>query len=498
MSNKVSLQDINLHELITNKNQVIKNVNYTEEQYLDAIRRIQQHSYKNPQIEWGIRWHQILANSIPFVLKLIAKGYNDFHVFPISSKKESWITYDENEFIRYNKSFRLPLEVYHVGVSYKQPNRHWVDLTHLFDRSFHENSSMMEHYIVDLEKVGALAHVCSGYQDVKNKYLYSSKYIVSKEKCRELISLFISTFSSTLSHSSLSTLLSSYTSSLSSNISSIFIRELERRAFDKCVEMIQQNNEILPEEEQLIYKGRRMYSEVCSFWNEEKHDVIPLGQMTKQKYCDKIFGQNKWFEFDRRGSIYNITYSLNKKAFLSNDIDIYEKINNVTFKSKEERNLYKLTQMSVYFSTVRRTIGFFQRYLEKKAEGVAIPEKEANLIDAWWKLCGGENVTWNEFLNNFRTLYKRRKYAMRKFIGSEKEYIDTKSKYTIGYEPNDTDFIFMYESEIYLEFVTELRKKGLRVVQIYDGFYLEKGSISEKELSDLLEKITMKYVEEIK
>lgn len=500
MSNITSLQDLNLNSLITNQTAVISNIQYSEEQYLDAIHRIQQHSYKNPQIEWGIRWRQILANSIPFILKLIAKGYNDFHVFPISSKRSSWISYSENEFIKYNSSFGIPLEVYHCGVAWQKKDRHWVDLTHLFDRTFYETTNGYSHdtisrYIKNLCKVGALARVCDGYQDVENKYLYSSKYIISKEKCRELVSLFIHTFSSTLSHSSLSSILSY---PLSSNIHSIPIRDcVGRKTANSVYFFIQYNNEILPEEEQLVYKGRRIYSDVCSYWNEEKHDNIPVGQMTKQKYCDKVFGQNNWFEFDRRGSIYNITYSLNNKAFLSNDIDIYEKINNITFKSKEERTLYKLTQMNVYFSTVRRTIGFFQRYLEQKAEGVPVPESKMKLIEAWWKLCGGENVSWNEFLNNFRTLYTKRKHAMRKFIGSEKPYIDTKSKYSIGYSPNDTDYIFMHESEIYLEFATELRKKGLRVVQIYDGFYLEKGSISEEELSAILEKVTMDYISKV-
>lgn len=501
MSNIISLQDLNLNELITSKNCIIKNVSYSRDEYLDAISQIQMHSYKDPRIEWGIRWRQILANSIPFILKLIAKGYNDFHVFPISSKRSSWITYSEDEFIKYNRSFGIPLEVYHFGVSYQKKNREWVKMTQLFQSIYHEGShSSIGRYIENLEKVGALAKVCNSYQDIENKYLYSSKYIISKEKCRELVSLFISTFFTTITHISLSSSLSSLSSIPTSSLSSVSLLGTAKGA--NCIKkytfdtLIEENNRVLPEEEQLIYRGRRMYSEVCSYWNEEKHDVIPAGQMTKQRYCDKVFGQNNWFEFDRRGSIYNITYSLNKKAFLSNDIDIYENINNKKFASKEERDLYKLTQMNVYFSNVRRTIGFFQRYLEQKANGVAVPENKMKLIEAWWKLCGGENITWNEFLNNFRKLYNKRKASMRKFIGSEKKYIDSKSKYSIGYEQNNTDFIFMYESEIYLKFVTELREQGIRVIQIYDGFYLKKGSTTEKELSDLLEKITLEYVKE--
>ena len=190
-------------------------------------------------------------------------------------------------------------------------------MTQLFQSIYHETThSSIGRYIENLEKVGALAKVCNSYQDIENKYLYSSKYIISKEKCRELVSLFTSTFSSTITHTSLLSL----SIPISSSISSVSLlgttKGAELSKVSQNDSVINENNNILPEEEQLVYRGRRIYSDVCSYWNEEKHDVIPAGQMTKQKYCDKVFGQNNWFEFDRRGSIYNITYSLNKKDFL--------------------------------------------------------------------------------------------------------------------------------------------------------------------------------------
>ena len=83
-------------------------------------------------------------------------------------------------------------------------------MTQLFQSIYHEGShSSICRYIENLEKVGALAKVCNSYQDIENKYLYSSKYIISKEKCRELVSLFISTFSTIITHKSLSSSLSS-------------------------------------------------------------------------------------------------------------------------------------------------------------------------------------------------------------------------------------------------------------------------------------------------
>ena len=75
---------------------------------------------------------------------------------------------------------------------------------------------------------------------------------------------------------------------------------------------------------------------------------------------------------------------------------------------------------------------------------------------------------------------------MRKFIGSEKKYIDSKSKYSIGYEQNDTDFIFMYESEIYLKFVTELRKQNIKVW--YDTERLKWGDSMREKIDKGLSK----------
>ena len=259
--------------------------------------------------------------------------------------------------------------------------------------------------------------------------------------------------------------------------------------------MMNWNNSRLPEEEQLSYNGRRIYAEVCSYVNEEKHNDIPVGTITKQQYCDKVFGQGNWFEFDRKGSIYNLTYSLNNKEYLDNSIDIYEKMNNIKFADKEERDLYKVTQMSVYFSTYRRLINFIYRYMQIKYENGVIPESKQKLIDAYWKLItNGKAMEWADFAAALKEHFEARKKAMKKFIGDNKKYIDKGSKYSESYIENTDSFIFMHESEVYLQFVTKLRERGLRVVQIYDGFYLQKGSISESELNNMLKDIIMTYV----
>ena len=495
-----TLSPENLAKLIQSKNYVQDATTYSTEEYLDALSYIQQYTYKDPRIVWGTRWRQKLASSIPFIIKLLYKGYNNFLVFPISTRKTSWIVYPEAEEDKYLMSAGINLIV-KEGVAYKKANRTIVTLpTFRTDDNPlpMDNGKSIHRYISNLVEIGAMAMVKNGYYNKATSYQYSAKYIISKDKLRELVNLFLSTFTSIYNTSLTYSLLSTSSLSLSntyifpsySNLNYAKISKVCRN--DTVEDMINWNNSILPEEEQMTYKGRRIYADVCSYVNEEKHEKIIPGTMTKQKYCDKVFGQNNWFEFDRRGSIYNLTYSLNKKEYLDNNIDIYEKINNIKFISKEERDLYKLTQMSIYFSTYKRTINFIYRYMQIKYENGIIPENKQKLIDAYWKLVTkGKAMEWSEFAAGLQEHFDARKKAMKKFIGDNKAYIDKGSKYSENFEKNLDSFIFMKESEIYLEFATMLRKRGLRIVQIYDGFYLEKGSISEKELNEMLKNIIL-------
>lgn len=490
----------NLSKLATSKDYVADAKSYSTEEYLEALTQIQLYTYRDPRIVWGSRWRQKLASSIPFIVKLLYKGYNNFLVFPISTRKLNWIVYSDNEEEKYLKSAGLSLSVTQ-GVAYRKNNRAIVNLPTFYTESnpvADTNTNVIQRHIKYLIEVGALARVSNGFIDTTSHFQYAAKYIVSKDKLRELINLSISSFLSKYTLSSISYTLP--TSNTHTYISLSSYGDAKGAKYQNCIQnhtvenMMKWNNARLPEEEQMTYNGRRIYAEVCSYVNEEKHKDIPAGTITKQQYCDKVFGQNNWFEFDRKGSIYNLTYSLNNKDYLDNSIDIYEKMNNIKFASKEERDLYKITQMSVYFSTYRRLINFIYRYMQIKYENGVIPESKQKLIDAYWKLITkGKAMEWSDFANALKDHFEARKKAMKKFIGDNKKYIDKGSKYSESYIENTDSFIFMHESEVYLEFVTKLRERDLRVVQIYDGFYLQKGSISETELNNILRDTVIEY-----
>ena len=343
-----TLSPENLAKLALSKNYVQDATTYSTEEYLDALSYIQQYTYKDPRIVWGTRWRQKLASSIPFIIKLLYKGYNNFLVFPISTRKTSWVVYPEAEEDKYLISAGINLIV-KEGVAYQNSSRHTIIIPTFRTNDNPlpmDNGKSIHRYISNLVEIGAMAMVKNGYYNKATSYQYSAKYIISKDKLRELVNLFLSTFTSIYNTSLTYSLLSTSSISTSSSLSNTYIfpsysdlnyaNRPSMSQNDTVEDMINWNNSILPEEEQMTYKGRRIYADVCSYVNEEKHEKIIPGTMTKQKYCDKVFGQNNWFEFDRRGSIYNLTYSLNNKEYLDNSIDIYEKMNNVKFASKDE------------------------------------------------------------------------------------------------------------------------------------------------------------------
>ena len=66
-----------------------------------------------------------------------------------------------------------------------------------------DNGMSIHRYICNLEEVGAIAMVKNGYYNKATSYQYSAKYIISKDKLRDLVKLFLESFTS-IYHTSIS------------------------------------------------------------------------------------------------------------------------------------------------------------------------------------------------------------------------------------------------------------------------------------------------------
>lgn len=472
-----------------NTTETLRDSFYTPIQYQDAVSWIQSKAYTNIQKAWGTRWRQCLSNCLPFALKLLQYGYNEFLVQRISSNNIKWIWYDENTALSLLRKNHIAAEVYYTGVAYKNPSRHWITLEPFRNRHTQDNDSKALLAVIrNLIEVGAMAKVSDAMVNSSGDK-FSSSYICSKERIREIIDLFITTFVSSLTYTST---YSSYIINTSYNIINSTYRETNYALLGKMSHfdtLLQWNNDRLPDDEQLSFDGRRAYSEVCSYRNEEKHldvngkCILPLGTMTIQKYCNKVFGEDNWMEFDRRGSIYNLTRTLNGKGYLENTTDIYELLNGKPFTSKEERKYFKLTQMMVYFSTRQRVRGMLNRVHAAISQNKPTTSKNFEMAEAFYHLLGCPDVDWNTFAAMVSGNILNRQKQMKKIIGDNKAYIDKYGKRTPEADKNP-NHIFVHESKAYMIFVSKLRKMNIRVVQVYDGFALPKDCKLTKEQLD--------------
>ena len=86
---------------------------------------------------------------------------------------------------------------------------------------------------------------------------------------------------------------------------------------------------------------------------EDRQSWENLGEKEKSRIRDVVMTRRLGgvYENDVKSSIYRITYLLNNGVWLDRDIDLYPRMANFDFKSKEERNLFKSPlAMKLYFS----------------------------------------------------------------------------------------------------------------------------------------------------
>ena len=175
--------------------------------------------------------------------------------------------------------------------------------------------------------------------------------------------------------------------------------------------------------------GYRMTSGIVSLKeHENEHDNY--NGVWRREYLNEVF-PNGYCEYDVKSSIYRITYWLNDGIWLDNSIDIYEDMYGREFANDNDRKAYKQFCMSLYFDHPN------QIYAHKR-----------NLMPKCVEKYGAGNI---------KEIVARASRLMYKSIG--KSY---------GSE------VFVYESCLYMNVVHKMRKMGVRVVQIYDGFYFDR------------------------
>lgn len=213
----------------------------------------------------------------------------------------------------------------------------------------------------------------------------------------------------------------------------------------------------------------------------------------REDIFDEYFGKDKWIEWDRNASIYNITYSYNKKKYRPNsEKDWYAIFNGKDF-DYGERDLFKLLCMTLYFSDVRKLKSFVRKTViyatkpanfkpkdrkEKKSWKLAMDKDQQERWCALMKLSGAlpdEDLdTWVEKAIKW---YKETRQRMKDVIGDWK---------------NIKDNIFLLEGAVNLATINDLIDLGYKAVSIYDGFYT--NCIDKELIEKIYKDNTKKYL----
>ena len=167
------------------------------------------------------------------------------------------------------------------------------------------------------------------------------------------------------------------------------------------------------------------------------------GRMMRDMVLREKFGGV--FENDVSGSIYRITYLLNKGVWLDRSVDLYERIYGAKFASKEERDLFK------------RPLCMYLYFCASGDQAKAKMEFGRPGIKSWNKA------------NEGFALIERARGEMFRAIGR-------------SYRSE----IFLHESCIYTQVAHRIRQMGYRLIQVYDGFFTD--SPMDEEVFDRIVK----------
>ncbi|MBQ3287955.1 MAG: hypothetical protein IJH50_00920 [Kiritimatiellae bacterium] len=230
------------------------------------------------------------------------------------------------------------------------------------------------------------------------------------------------------------------------------------------LQKIEEMNKTLPPEQRIKFYPNPKYGKNCLrrialratskivSSKTKKDDNSNYKGIYRAEYLLKYFGGHPYFQYDVHGSIFQVAHLLNYGEWCGDKgIDPYQVMFGQPFKSKEARKAYKLLAMSLYFDEVNRIYAHSLSDIARTNLRYGKPKIKAAIAEEAKK--------------------------MEAFAG--------KSLY---------NEIFLHESLLYIDFVYELRRMGIKVVQIYDGFYFRQGDMGIGNLERLMRVCAMNYL----
>lgn len=225
-----------------------------------------------------------------------------------------------------------------------------------------------------------------------------------------------------------------------------------------------------------LKEGRnRETNVICGTYNPDKEHVNASEEELSERniLLSTFFETDKFEEFDTNASIYRLSYALSMKHPLKHDIDVYEAIwkkayYNVEF-SKLIRDSLKILCMPIYMSNGK-----------KNAWNALVADKTGTMTKSELARKSALNYLSSVTKQDARTIMDDLAAAMRKFIGTA-DFLEEE--------------IFIFESNLHILMITEFANRGIKTINVYDGFYFKKGTCSQELFDQVYDLCTRKLLE---
>lgn len=207
-------------------------------------------------------------------------------------------------------------------------------------------------------------------------------------------------------------------------------------------------------------------------------------------------------EIDVKASIYRLTYNLTHEEYLDPTVDLYENFYNET--SLKEKVAFKedvtdlwrsITNEPVSKVTVRDLVKKLSMPLYMGAQG---RKQVCSYYKHSWKQSMECGFPISADSKSRYYLYKALEniFSMSIYDIVEEWYQAMRNVLEVSRFMRNQ--IFWYESDLYISMLMEFRKRGIKAVNVYDGFYFVKGSITREEFYEVYDYCLNKIKEQIK
>ena len=202
--------------------------------------------------------------------------------------------------------------------------------------------------------------------------------------------------------------------------------------------------------------SKRLNSRICSTKNEKHIDSTRISEIQKLWNTDKNI-----VEFDTNASIYRLSYLLGHQTLCSHDVDIYEEIFKMCGFScdnwSETRSDFKKLFMPIYMreSSIRWTS---DNYDFMKNWTYFVDYRKKDQTDFY------RNLLAKLHCDNLYEVMDRVRNAMKDYLNMNR------------FERAN---IFIHESNLHILMLKRFQDLGLKVINVYDGFYFEEGKMTQ-------------------